>query len=209
MIASGMCRRVLLVTAECHHKYISRKDESTALIFGDGAAATAIEQDDSAGVAYFQTKVSGEYAEDMVLGNYKRPSNPAVADPSHVYMDGEMLTKYMFRNIPAFAAGLLEHAGVSIGDIDTFLFHQANAYMIRYLGRKLKIPAEKLPINIGHFGNTSGPSIPLLICDKKQEYFGSPSAAKTVILSYGAGYMISGAVMPLGGLAGGQILYVS
>ncbi|MDR3225235.1 MAG: ketoacyl-ACP synthase III [Clostridiales Family XIII bacterium] len=208
MIAAGMCDRILLVTAECHHKYISRKDESTALIFGDGAAVTAIERDDAADAAYFCTKVSGEHAEDLALGNYKKLSNPAAVDPGHVYMDGEMLTKYMFRNIPAFAHGLLKHAGVSIDDIDTFLFHQANAYMIRYLGRKLKVPEAKLPINIGRFGNTSGPSIPLLICDKKQEYFNKPKNEKVMLLNYGAGYIISGAVMPLGGLAGGQIVYV-
>jgi 3-oxoacyl-[acyl-carrier-protein] synthase-3 len=77
MISSGMCNRVLLVTAECHHKYISRRDEQTALIFGDAAAATAIEPGES-GPAFFRAKVDGCHVEDLVLENYKRADNPFI-----------------------------------------------------------------------------------------------------------------------------------
>jgi 3-oxoacyl-[acyl-carrier-protein] synthase-3 len=210
LISSGMCGRALLVTAECHHKYISRKDEQTALIFGDAAAATAIEKGGN-DVAFFRSTINGEHVEDLILENYKRAENPAVTDHEHVFMDGETLTKYMFREIPKFTRSLLDDAGLSADDADVFFFHQANAYMIRYLGRKMKLPDEKLPVNIENFGNTSGPSIPLLICDKRPGLFEKKIGQegykwRVVMLSYGAGYMISGAALTMGGLKGGQIV---
>jgi 3-oxoacyl-[acyl-carrier-protein] synthase-3 len=209
LIQSGMCRRVLIINAECHHKYISRKDESTALIFGDGASATALESDDSNSdnEAYFMTLTDGCYAENLVLGNYKKAENPEITDHDHVYMDGETLTKYMFKEIPGFCNDLLNKSGNKTDSIDSFLFHQANAYMIRFLSRRIKIPPDRVPVNIENFGNTSGPSIPLLICDKKQSLF-EGEREKVLMLSYGAGYQISGAIIHLGNMKGGQIIFV-
>jgi 3-oxoacyl-[acyl-carrier-protein] synthase III len=63
-------------------------------------------------------------------------------------------------------------------------------------------------VDIGNFGNTSGPSIPLLICDKKQELFEDARSERVMMLSYGAGYLISGAVISVGGLKGGHIVEV-
>jgi 3-oxoacyl-[acyl-carrier-protein] synthase-3 len=209
LIQSGMCHRILIINAECHHKYISRTDESTALIFGDGAAATAMESCDrgNGNEAYFLTATNGNYVEDLVLGNYKKPKNPSISDFNHVYMDGEKLTKYMFKEIPGFCMDLLAMSDIELDSIDSFLFHQANAYMIRYLARRMKIHADRVPVNIGAFGNTSGPSIPLLICDKKRGLFEGENE-KTMMLSYGAGYQIAGAVIDVGNLHGGQIITV-
>ena len=216
LIVAGMCKRILLVTAECHHKYISREDEATALLFGDAGAATAIEACEQANdsESFFKMISDGKYAESLALGNYKKVQNPQALDPDHVYMDGETLTKYMFREIPSFCKEFMDETGTDINSIDSFLFHQANAYMIRYLSRRMKIDLSKVPINIGNYGNTSAVSIPLLICDKKKELFSHNAGTeckgieKTLILSFGGGYIISGTVMNLGNLKGGQIRHI-
>ncbi|MDR0519081.1 MAG: ketoacyl-ACP synthase III [Clostridiales Family XIII bacterium] len=209
LIQTGLSGKVLVINAECHHKITSRTDPDTALIFADGASATLIEKDDGAGEAFYQTLVDGKYVENLVLGNFKKPSNPAISDFEHSFMDGETLSKFMFKEIPPFVKELLEFGGIGAERIDTFLFHQANAYMIRFLARRMKLPLEKVPTNIGSFGNTSSPSIPLLICEKTPELFGAGSkGGKALLLSYGAGYNIAGAVLDIGGLAGGRIVKV-
>lgn len=215
LIQTGMCERLLLVCAECHSKYISRKDEATALIFGDAGGATALEKCDGAGESFFKTVCDGSYAEQLVLGAYKSPQNPNISDHKHTYMDGETLTKFMFREIPSFCTDFLDKVGVKLDEIDSLLFHQANAYMIRYLCRRIKADLSRASINIENYGNTSAVSIPLLICDKKKDLFiknnitEKTKTEKTLILSFGAGYIISGAVIDLGNLKGGQIRHIT
>ena len=80
--------------------------------------------------------------------------------------------------------------------------------MIRFVAKRLKVDLNKVPINIGSFGNTSSPSIPLLICEKKQALFGGGATETVMAVGFGSGFLIAGGVMELGGLKGGKIAYV-
>jgi 3-oxoacyl-[acyl-carrier-protein] synthase-3 len=204
MVETGFARRVVLIESECHTKLTSRSDESTALIFGDGAAAIAIEHADVASNSVFLMHVDGSHANDLGRKNFKALINDKITDPEYTYMDGEIVTTYMLKMIPKFCKELLEVAGTDIKDIGLVLIHQANAYMVRYIAKRLKLDLSIVPINIGSFGNTSGPSIPLLICEKCRDLFGQ-SKKKALIVGFGSGFIISGAVLDIGDLRGGSI----
>jgi 3-oxoacyl-[acyl-carrier-protein] synthase-3 len=209
VIETGLCKRIILINAECHHKYVSRKDESTALIFGDGAAATAVEASGTPSRSAFLSTVDGSHTGDLILGMYKAAERKEIQDKEHVYMSGEGVTTYMLKKIPHFARQLVEYYGCEFNDLDSALFHQANAYMIRYMAKRMKLELEKVPVNIENFGNTSGPSIPLLICDKRKQYFDPEQAKKKVmLLGFGAGFIVAGAILELGSLKGGEIIYI-
>jgi 3-oxoacyl-[acyl-carrier-protein] synthase-3 len=204
MIETGLTDRVILIDSECHHKCISRSDESTALIFGDGAAAIAIERADTASDSVFLSYVDGSHVNDLGLKSFKALENEKILDAEHTFMDGEIVTTYMLKKIPKFCRELLNAAQVDTADIGLVLMHQANAYMVRYLTKRLKLDPAIVPINIGSFGNTSGPSIPLLICEKCGDLFGQ-SKKKALIVGFGSGFVISGAVLDIGDLRGGSI----
>lgn len=208
-IETGLCKRVILINAECHHRYVSREDESTALIFGDGASATAVEASSPASRSAFLSVVDGSHAQDLILSMYKEAERENIEDKEHVFMNGEAVTTYMLKKIPQFARQLAEYYGCGLDDLDSVLFHQANAYMIRYLAKRMKLEADKVPVNIENFGNTSSPSIPLLICDKRKQYFDPRQDKKKVMLmGFGAGFIIAGAIMELGALKGGDIIFI-
>lgn len=207
-IQTGLCKRVLLITSERHHQNSARDCLDTALIFGDGAAAIAIEKSDSSSVITFSSMADGSHHEDLILGWQRQATNPKISDLNHLFMDGEQVTKYMLKALPSFATELIKASGHEPGQIDSFFFHQANAYMIRFVAKRLKLDLNKVPINIERFGNTSSPSIPLLICDKKQELFQEDVKEKVLAVGFGSGFLIAGCIMELGGLKGGKIAYV-
>ncbi|MDR3305039.1 MAG: ketoacyl-ACP synthase III [Clostridiales Family XIII bacterium] len=207
MIALGQCGRIILIDAECHHKAVSRSDADTALFFGDAAAATAIEESPGAPRAAFKTFVDGEHVSEIFLKSFKDIPNEKNTLDDRVYMNGEAVTRYMFRQIPKFAADLLASCGCEMDDIDAVLMHQANAYMLKFLGKRMHIDPAKVLINIGHYGNTSSVSIPLLLVDELPGLFAG-GRKKLMMIGFGAGFMIAGAIMEAGDLKGGQVIFV-
>jgi len=205
LVKCGTCRRVIVVTAEIHYKYINKSDEGTALIFGDGAAATAVEYSENAPKTSFLTYANGAYAKSITLGWHKQYDNPAITDREHVYMDGEVVTMFMLKVLPNFVKSLLEFHGCEKEDIDSFLLHQANAFILRYAGKRMKLDLDKVLINIDSFGNTSSSSIPLLICDKCRDLF-EGGKRKIMAVGFGSGFMIAGMIMDIGELKGGEVL---
>ena len=209
LIQSGLCKRVVLINAECQHFNLREDDAEGRAIFGDGASAVAIEKTDSADdVIWFQQHMDGSHCEDIIVEGYKALAYETEGQNASGSMDGENVTIYMLKQLPRFTRKMLSRAELTADDIDTFLVHQANAYMIRYFTKRMKISLDDTPVNIDKFGNTSGPSIPILICDKKQELFTAGNKERVLLLGYGSGFIISGAILDLGDLVGGDILYI-
>jgi 3-oxoacyl-[acyl-carrier-protein] synthase-3 len=205
LIKCGTCKRIIIVTAEIHYRYIDKSDEATALIFGDGAAATAVEYSESAPMTSFMTYTDGSCYKDITLGWHKQAPNEAITDRDHVFMDGEAVTKFMFKKLPVFVNELIEYHGCEKEDIDLFLFHQANAFILRFLAKRMKLDLDKVLINIDSFGNTSSSSIPLLLCDKCGELFAGEQK-KVMAVGFGSGFIIAGMIADIGDLGSGDVL---
>ena len=118
----------------------------------------------------------------------------------HLRMDGSAVFNFVQVEIPPMIEGLLEQAETSVDDIDWFLFHQPNRFMLQKLADKIGIPHTKMPMNVVEkYGNSSGVTIPVAIAESLRESLLQQSF--TVCLAgFGVGLTWGSMLMRLGPL---------
>jgi len=201
-IESGMAKNVLLVTAETYSKHIHPKDRSTRTIFGDGAAATLISATESEQelIGPFLLATDGSGAENLMIpvGGMRNRPGPGTSEaeddgsgnvraPENLYMNGPSIFNFTIRTVPGVVTSLLEKAGITLEDVDHFIYHQANEYMLNHLRRRSKIPQEKFPLYLEEVGNTVSPTIPLTI-EAAVERGEVARDAYVMLVGFGVGY---------------------
>lgn len=183
IVSQGTIKKALLLVGNTQSVYASPEDKSTALLFGDGGSAIALEfdpaQEDSIKLHY-QTDGAGYEALIVPDGGCRHPFNEHSADMEefdegirrsrlHEKMDGGAVFTFGLFSVPKSLNALLKQFEIDLESIDYLLLHQANKFMLDSIRKKLKLPEEKVPLNIDRFGNTSGASIPLLMVTEMQE----------------------------------------
>lgn len=176
LIETGAAKCVLLLTADTYSKYIHPMDKSVRTLFGDAAAATAIMAEESQvqSIGPFVFGTDGSGAKNLIVeaGLYRLPassdtSTEHVDDSGNVrslenlYMNGAEVMTFSLKEVPKAMEALLLKAEKTKGEIDFFVLHQANKFMLEALRKKLKIPEGKLPILVENCGNTVSSSIPI------------------------------------------------
>jgi 3-oxoacyl-[acyl-carrier-protein] synthase-3 len=198
MIASGLSRHALVVGADVLSKLMNLADRSTCVLFGDGAGAAVVEPVESGGFLAFELGADGSGGVDLSLpaGGSRTPASAeTVARGEHyVHMNGRQVFKFATRVLVSSAERVLEQAGLSSGDVDVYVPHQANVRIIDHAVAKLGIPKERVVVNVDRYGNTSSASIPLALADALAE--GRVHKGDTVLLTgMGAGLTWGSAVM--------------
>ncbi|MBK9169070.1 MAG: ketoacyl-ACP synthase III [Bryobacterales bacterium] len=178
LIETGQARSVLLVTAETYTKFIHPRDKSVRTIFGDAAAATLIEGVSAPsgapliGPFVFGTDGSGARHLIVSSGGMRHPLPEAHSADSgdgasragnYLYMDGAEVFDFALRVVPDAFAKILDAAGMKVEDVDLFVFHQANQYMLQSLRLALNLPEQKFVIAMRHCGNTVSSTIPIAL----------------------------------------------
>jgi 3-oxoacyl-[acyl-carrier-protein] synthase-3 len=202
LIETGAARCVLLLTADTYSKYIHPMDKSVRTLFGDAAAATAIvatdEKAESIGPFVFGTDGSGAKNLIVEAGMYRVPKSTEtsieltddsgnVRSRDNLYMNGAEVMAFSLKEVPKAADSLLLKAGKSKEDIDFFVLHQANKFMLEALRKKLKVPPEKLPILVDDCGNTVSSTIPIALLKLRQQ--GRLKAGhQLMLIGFGVGY---------------------
>ena len=202
LIATGQASTVLFITAETYSKFIHPKDRSVRTIFGDAAAATIVGRSDESEnlKSAFVFGTDGQGAPNLIVpaGGMRQPSNGdtsvAVADESgnyrsldNLYMNGAEVFNFTLKTVPDSVQRILSRTGKSMDDVDLFVFHQANEYMLQHLRRKMKVPEEKFYVWLGHCGNTVSSTIPIAL--KHAAVDGRLKAGDLVMLvGFGVGY---------------------
>ncbi|ROI02197.1 ketoacyl-ACP synthase III [Chryseobacterium sp. G0240] len=192
LIAAGIAQSILLVTSETYTKHIHPKDKGNRCIFGDASASVIIEKDENAGDYRFCLGTDGSGAENLIVkkGAFRTDSelNPNHEfNPENLYMNGPEIFNFTIENIPGLVKYTMELNQLTMDDIDYFVFHQANSFMLNYLRRKIKIPAEKFYIDMEKTGNTVSATIPIALknmMDKKLLKKGD----KVLMAGFGVGY---------------------
>ncbi len=207
LIETRQADNVLLITAETYSKFIHPGDKSVRTLFGDASAATLIQEASSEGgrLGPFVYGTDGSGAENLIVptgGMRRRYACGAeiVEDESgnkrtinNLYMNGAEVFTFTLRTVPGAVDNLLVKAGKKMEEIDLFLFHQANRYMLDHLRNKMNIPKEKLPIRMSGCGNTVSSSLPVLL--KTLESEGSLRTGQCLMLmGFGVGYSWAGAI---------------
>lgn len=178
LIEAGIVGNVLLITSETYTKYMHPSDRSVRTIFGDGATATfltlAESDEDLIGPFIFGTDGSGADRLIVPAGGHRIPISAETAkeetfdtgvsrSAQNLYMDGAEIFNFTLRTVPVAVDELLGKSNMTIDDINMFIFHQANKFMLERLRKKIKIPENKFCINNEHYGNTVSSTIPMAL----------------------------------------------
>jgi 3-oxoacyl-[acyl-carrier-protein] synthase-3 len=202
--------RVLLLVGETFSKIVSPKDRVNAPLYGDAGTATLIEKTtDANSEVFFSLYSDGSGFRSIVIeaGGARCPTNSTniipvekedgnIRSDSQVYMDGLEVFNFTLKVVPTSINEILKKTNKEKDQIDYYLFHQANKFMIDFFVKKLKIDPLKVPISLDAFGNVSSPTIPLTIVSRlKNELH---LANKQILLSgFGAGLSWGAAILNL------------
>ena len=203
-VATGAARNVLLITAETYTKFINPADRSVRPLFGDGAAATLVGRVMDGGrggsIGEFVLGTDGAGADKLIVpsGCARLPRSPetgqeftdsagCVRSQDNLFMDGMALMNFAIRTVPPAIDALLEKAGLSKDDIDWFVYHQANEFMLRNLAGQSKIPWEKMVLCMEAIGNTVSASIPIALAEAIRSEQVLPGQ-QLALIGFGVGY---------------------
>ncbi|MGI6092982.1 MAG: ketoacyl-ACP synthase III [Veillonellaceae bacterium] len=190
-ISAGLYKKVLVVGAETISKILDWTDRNTCVLFGDGAGAAVLSAvDDGYGILGVELGAEGAGGEHLKLpaGGSRLPASAlTVSDKMHyVHMNGNEVFKFAIKVMGEAALKALETAGLSPEDVDCFIPHQANIRIIQSAAKRLKLPLDKVMINVDKYGNTSAASIPIAL--KEAVLCGKVKKDDTVVLvGFGAG----------------------
>lgn len=165
LIAAGMARNVLLLTAETYSKYLHPSDKSNRSIFGDGAAACLVSTDGFAGIGGFVFGTDGSGADNLIVktgasrqkektGRYVQDDEGHVWYDDYLYMNGGAIFNFTLEAVPALVQQLLEKNSIQKEDIDYYVFHQANKFILNTIRKVCALPKEKFYVNLENTGNT-------------------------------------------------------
>lgn len=201
MIENGLIKRALLVASETPSKIIDQYEKSTAMLFGDAGSVTAIEAKKS-DLSHFIMGSDGAGADNLLIPHCRFSGNKLINDPrlygrnpDYLYMDGAEIFNFTLKRVPPLVAAA--QAQESGGNIDYYLFHQANQFMLEHLRKKMKLDRTKVPINISTFGNTSVASIPLLITTEIAADVVAGLNLRVGMFGFGVGYSWSSCISTL------------
>lgn len=197
LIAGRIAKNILLITSETYSKFIHPKDKSNKTIFGDGASATLVSGESGfAEVLDFVLGTDGSGAENLIVknGGCRHPELSGediedefgnIRNDNNLYMNGSEILSFTTGSIPPHVQETLEKHRLSLDDINLFIFHQANQFILERLRKKINIPAEKFYIYIENCGNTVSATIPIALKEAIRE----KKAAGNILLSgFGVGY---------------------
>ncbi|MFM0240003.1 ketoacyl-ACP synthase III [Paraburkholderia phytofirmans] len=206
LIQTGAAKRVLLAVGDTISKMIDPTDRSTTLLFGDAGTMTALEASDSEAAAHFIIGADGKGVRNLIVPSGGFKSYDAAGDermagksPQCLFMDGGEIFNFTLNAVPKLVSRTLDIAGRDKDTYDAFLFHQANLFMLKHLAKKAGLPAERVPTNIGDYGNTSCASIPLLMTTELKHRL-KEETLQLGMFGFGVGYSWASAALAVGPL---------
>ncbi|TFD57537.1 3-oxoacyl-ACP synthase III family protein [Cryobacterium sp. Hh38] len=207
LIESNQVKNALVITAETHSKLANPTDKSTRPIFGDAATATLVGGDmPSSRLTGFTYGSDGLGGPSLVIPNgslrrgdqYSPRSNAATrgleTNGYDMYMDGMEIFNFTLRVVPDCVAQILDRTGLTLDQIDYFVFHQANGYLIEHLRKKLGIDESKFAVELSDVGNTGSSTIPIALA-RAQSEGKIREGSRIMILGFGVGLSWGGAVI--------------
>lgn len=169
-IRCNEAKYVLVIGAEILSKIIDWTERSTCVLFGDGAGAAILAASEEQGFIGAVTGTDGTKGYTLTCGDNRNNLNPFKSSiesdnliSKYVYMDGPEVFKFAAKRVPECISQVLKKTGMSIGQVDHFVLHQANGRIIESVAKRLKVSLDKFIINMDRYGNTSAASIPLAL----------------------------------------------
>ena len=169
-IKSGLAKNVLLLTAETYQKYLHSSDKSNRTIFGDGAAACLISTEGIAEIGECVLGTDGSGANNLIIktggarqrqvtGKFEEDDDGHVKYDDYLYMNGSAIFNFTLDVVPVMMNQILEKNGLIQDEVDCFVFHQANKYMLNTIRKVCALPKDKFYVNLDETGNTVSSTI--------------------------------------------------
>lgn len=220
-LVRGGCRRLLLLVGDTTSRLVSPGDRTITSLFGDAGAATALELSPEAPTMHFELGTDGAGRGCLMVpgGAFRQPHSPQsserteraggnVRSDEDIFMDGGEVFTFVLREVPRLVQNIIAMAETSVADIDHFVFHQANRFMLNHLTKRLKLPPERVAIGLTNFGNTSSASIPLAITTELREPL-SAGNHRLLLAGFGAGFAWGASVFESGPMCLPPLITVS
>lgn len=204
-VNSGLAKNVLLLTAETYQKYLHPSDKSNRSIFGDGAAACLISTDGFAEIGECVLGTDGSGAEHLIVKSgaarcKKATGNVMIDEDGHeryddyLYMNGSAIFNFTLDAVPAMMVQILEKNKLQKEDVDYYVFHQANKFMLNTIRKVCVLPKDKFYVNLEDTGNTVSSTV--MIALKNCLDAGLISKGMNVMISgFGVGLSWGGTVL--------------
>jgi 3-oxoacyl-[acyl-carrier-protein] synthase III len=201
MLRAGGQSRILLLHGETPSRFVHPDDHATALLFGDAGSATALTLDEPADgqpatSACFGLFTDGTGADGLIIrgGGFR---DPQPADPRDmcVRMDGAGIFNFTIKRVPPLVSDTLAFAGLQVADIDAYLFHQSNRFIMKHLMKKCGLPDDRVPMTIEDTGNCGGPSVAVTLTRTTPAQ--RDRDLRMMLLGYGVGLSWGSAVVTL------------
>lgn len=195
-IACGACKNVLVLSGDTNSKLVNKNDRSLKMVMGDAGTATLVSVGNSS--MGFQIHSDGSGADKLIVpaGGFRSPVSEKTAelkwDEDHngrtqedMYMDGMAIFMFAITQVPKNINSIIDRMGWNKEEVGLFALHQANKFMVDYIGKKLKVSSNLVPVNATKYGNTGPATIPLLLSDmcSTNQY----NLSKTILSGFGVG----------------------
>lgn len=208
LVASGQSQKLLLLTSDVLSKLVNSNDKGTRPIFGDAATATLVvaSEDDSTGIGSFVYGTDGTGAGALVVPNGSLRDGRDLNEQSEVeqrglesqgydlFMDGAAVFNFTLAVVPTLVDDTLAKAGWEREDVDLFVFHQANRFLINHLRKKLKIDEGRFWMDMENVGNTGPSTVPLALSQAAEQGVLKPGM-KVLLAGFGVGLSWAGATL--------------
>ncbi|MGV8828582.1 MAG: 3-oxoacyl-ACP synthase III family protein [Breznakibacter sp.] len=205
LIMSGAANKIILITSETYSKYIHPNDKSNKTIFGDAASATLITKEVSPyKIGKFVFGTDGRGAANLIVRNgASRFPNKTVDDSfdgdgnfvrndACLYMNGGEIFNFTSQAVPILVSSLLQKNNCELVDVDLFVFHQANKFMLDFIRKKIGIPQDKFIYYLEGVGNTVSSTIPITF---KERILKDNVQGKLLLAGFGVGYSWAGVII--------------
>jgi len=166
-IETGKYKKVLVIGSDVNSSMVNYQDRAVCIIFGDGAGAVLLEpaEEGEAGIIDHVAQVEGGGGQYLYMpgGGSLNPASHETVDKKmhYIHQDGQQVFKYAVKKMAEMTQRILERNHLTGADVDCFIAHQANRRIIMATADRLKMPEEKVIVNIDRYGNTTAGTIPL------------------------------------------------
>lgn len=198
LIVAGIAKNVLLLTAETYNKYIHPKDKGNRSLFGDAAAAALISIDGFAEIGEFALGTDGTGAENLIVktgaSRFPYKANDIGEDEGggfkssdYLYMNGSEIFNFTLEAVPPLVIQTLQKNGIEKENVDMFVFHQANKFMLNTIRKVCTIHKDKFYVNLENTGNTVSSTIIIALKNAMGEKV-IRDGQQVMIVGFGVGY---------------------
>lgn len=205
LIAAGIAKNVLLLTAETYNKYLHASDKSNRSIFGDGAAACLISTEGFAEIGEFSLGTDGRGADNLIVktgaARQKEATGYFIEDEEghiwyddYLYMNGGAVFNFTLDAVPTMMTQILEKNKFTKDDIDYYVFHQANKFMLNTIRKVCMLPKDKFYVNLANTGNTVSSTILIGLRDCMDQHI-IKTGDRVMISGFGVGLSWGGTIL--------------